>query len=76
MSYSLPPPNGDVSYLQARGFPVEALWGRTGAEAEKAAQRLGVTFHTSQVASSFMYLLVFGQQVGFGGLCILVVLSF
>jgi len=38
-----------VPALKARGFPVEALWGRTGAEAEKAAQRLGVTFHTSQV---------------------------
>ena len=48
-------------HLQARGFPVEALWGRTGAEAEKAAQKLGVTFHTSQVAS---YLIaVFGQKV-------------
>ena len=67
MSYSLPPPNADVSYLQARGFPVEALWGRTGAEAEKAAQRLGVTFHTSQVASSFIYTYLLG------GLCILVV---
>jgi len=38
-----------VPALKARGFPVEALWGRTGGEAERAAQKLGVPFHTSQV---------------------------
>ena len=30
---------------------MEALWGRTGAEAKDAAQKLGVSFHTSQVGS-------------------------
>jgi len=38
-----------VPALKARGFPVEALWGRTSGEAEKAAQKLGINFHTSQV---------------------------
>ena len=28
---------------------MEALWGRTSGEAEKAAQKLGINFHTSQV---------------------------
>ena len=40
---------------------MEALWGRTGAEAEKAAQKLGVTFHTSQVA--YYLIVVFGQKL-------------
>lgn len=38
-----------VPALKARGFPVEALWARTAAEAETVAHRLGVPFHTSQV---------------------------
>ena len=46
---------------------MEALWGRTGAEAEKAAQKLGVTFHTSQVASYFV--VVFGKKVAFYTFC-------
>ena len=54
---------------------MEALWGRTGAEAEKAAQKLGVTFHTSQVAS-YILIFVFDKKWGRGGvLVILVVLS-
>ena len=32
--------------IQERGFPVTALWARTGVEAEQAARVLGIVFHT------------------------------
>jgi len=38
-----------VPALKKRGFPVKALWARTAAEAEQAAQILGVPFHTCRV---------------------------
>ena len=34
---------------------MEALWGRTGGEAERAAQKLGIPFHTSQVDSYLIF---------------------
>lgn len=38
-----------VPLLQAEGFAVKALWGRTAEEAEELAGELSVPFHTSRI---------------------------
>uniref|UniRef100_A0A8C2U078 Gfo/Idh/MocA-like oxidoreductase domain containing 1 n=1 Tax=Coturnix japonica TaxID=93934 RepID=A0A8C2U078_COTJA len=38
-----------VPLLQAEGFAVKALWGRTAEEAEELAKEMSVPFHTSRI---------------------------
>lgn len=38
-----------VPILREKGFRIEAIWGRTGAEAEEAAHELKIAFHTNKV---------------------------
>lgn len=38
-----------VPFLREKGFKIEALWGRTIAEAEQVAKDLDIAFHTSRI---------------------------
>lgn len=38
-----------VPFLREKGFKIEALWGRTLAEAQEVAQELNIPFHTTKI---------------------------
>ncbi|XP_014213820.1 glucose-fructose oxidoreductase domain-containing protein 1 [Copidosoma floridanum] len=38
-----------IPFLREKGFKIEAIWGRTIAEASDAALELGIPFHTSRI---------------------------
>lgn len=38
-----------VPILRAKGFKIEAIWGRTTKEAEEAAKQLAIPFHTNKI---------------------------
>ena len=42
-----------VPFLRAKGFRVEAVWGRTLEAAENVATELNIPFHTNKVIARF-----------------------